>query len=53
MRSFFNLKSYWSHLALVTFTQMALGAYERHIEAQKHEIGKQNMQKIESKHINL
>ena len=23
------------------------------LEAQKHEVGKQNMQKIESKHINL
>ncbi|OWY63947.1 hypothetical protein B7486_50045 [cyanobacterium TDX16] len=29
------------------------GAYERHLEPQKHEVGKQNMQKIESKHINL
>ncbi len=25
----------------------------RHLEANKHEIGKQNTQKIESKHINL
>lgn len=25
----------------------------RHLEVQKHEVGKQNMQKIESKHINL
>jgi insertion element IS1 protein InsB len=29
------------------------GAYERHIEAEKHHVGKENMQKIESKHINL
>src|SRR6266568_9193762 len=29
------------------------GAYERHVEAEKHTVGKANTQKIESKHINL
>ena len=29
------------------------GAYERHIEAEKHQVGKENTQKIESKHMNL
>ena len=29
------------------------GAYERHIDAEKHHVGKENTQKIESKHINL
>ena len=29
------------------------GAYERHVEAEKHTVGKENTQKIESKHINL
>jgi insertion element IS1 protein InsB len=29
------------------------GAYARHVEAEKHTIGKANTQKIESKHINL
>src|SRR5262249_22668269 len=29
------------------------GAYERHIDAKKHHVGKENTQKIESKHINL
>src|SRR5436190_21866126 len=29
------------------------GAYERHIDADKHQVGKDNTQKIESKHINL
>ena len=29
------------------------GAYERHIDADKHRVGKDNTQKIESKHINL
>ncbi len=29
------------------------GAYERHLEVEKHEVGKQNTQKIESKHTTL
>ena len=29
------------------------GAYERHIDAEQHRVGKDNTQKIESKHINL
>src|SRR5262245_58715788 len=29
------------------------GAYERHLDAEKHHVGKENTQKIESKHINL
>ena len=29
------------------------GAYERHIDTDKHQVGKDNTQKIESKHINL
>jgi hypothetical protein len=29
------------------------GAYERHLEADQHSVGKENTQKIASKHINL
>ena len=29
------------------------GAYERHLDISKHEVGKQNTQKIENKHLNL
>ena len=29
------------------------GAYERHLDAEKHQVGKDHTQKIESKHINL
>jgi insertion element IS1 protein InsB len=29
------------------------GAYERHVAAAQHTVGKENTQKIESKHINL
>ena len=30
-----------------------MGACERHIDTEKHHVGKENTQKIESKHINL
>jgi IS1 family transposase len=29
------------------------GTYERHVDAEKHTVGKEHMQRIESKHINL
>jgi insertion element IS1 protein InsB len=29
------------------------GAYERHLDPEQHHVGKENTQKIESKHINL
>ena len=29
------------------------GTYERHVDAEKHIVGKEHMQRIESKHINL
>jgi insertion element IS1 protein InsB len=29
------------------------GTYERHVEAETHTVGKEHMQRIESKHINL
>jgi insertion element IS1 protein InsB len=29
------------------------GAYERHLDAAQHQVGKANPQKIESKHMNL
>jgi insertion element IS1 protein InsB len=29
------------------------GAYERHLDAAQHQVGKENTQKIESKHINV
>ena len=43
-----------SHVANSTryFTD-GWGAYERHVEAERHTVGKAYTQKIESKHINL
>jgi IS1 transposase len=43
------VKALWHY----TLFHRRLGAYERHVEAEKHTIGKTNTQKIESKHINL
>jgi insertion element IS1 protein InsB len=50
---FLHLKELLERFGISHFYTDGWGAYERHLEAQKHEFGKQNMQKIESKHINL
>src|SRR5262245_47674616 len=39
----------WDHTVLHRW----MGAYERHIAPEQHQVGKQHTQKIESKHINL
>ena len=39
----------WHHEVL----HRRLEAYERHLDAEQHQVGKENTQKIESKHINL
>jgi insertion element IS1 protein InsB len=38
---------------ITTFYTDGWGAYERHIDAEQHQVGKENTQKIESKHITL
>ena len=50
---FLQLKQLLEPFGINYFYTDGWGAYERHLEPQKHEVGKQNMQKIESKHINL
>jgi len=50
---FLQLKELLEPFEISHFYTDGWGAYERHLEAQKHEVGKQNTQKIESKHINL
>lgn len=50
---FLQLKELLEPFGIRRFYTDGWGAYERHLEALKHEVGKQNMQKIESKHINL
>ncbi len=50
---FLELKALLQPFEITPFYTDGWGAYSRHLEADKHEIGKQYMQKIESKHINL
>ncbi len=38
---------------ITKFSTDGWGAYERHIEAEQHQVGKENTQKIESKHMPL
>src|SRR5262245_34553074 len=50
---FLRLQQLLEPFGITKFYTDGWGAYERHIEAEKHQIGKENTQKIESKHINL
>ncbi len=51
--AFLQLKALLEPFGISHFYMDGWGAYERHLKAQGHKVGKQNMQKIESKHINL
>ena len=50
---FLQLKALLSPFGISRFYTDDWGAYERHLEAAKHEVGKRNTQKIENKHLNL
>ena len=50
---FLRLQKLLEPFGITKFYTDGWGAYERHIEAEKHQVGKENTQKIESKHINL
>ena len=50
---FLRLQQLLEPFGITKFYTDGWGAYERHIEAEKHQVGKENMQKIERKHINL
>lgn len=50
---FLQLKALLEPFGITQFYTDGWGAYERHLEADKHEVGKQNTQKIENKHLNL
>jgi insertion element IS1 protein InsB len=50
---FLRLQQLLEPFGITKFYTDGWGAYERHIEAEKHQVGKENTQKIESKHINL
>jgi insertion element IS1 protein InsB len=51
--AFLRLQQLLEPFGITRFYTDGWGAYERHIEAEKHQAGKENTQKIESKHINL
>src|SRR6516164_1461977 len=50
---FLKLQQLLEPFGITKFYTDGWGAYERHIDAKKHHVGKENTQKIESKHINL
>ena len=51
--AFLQLKALLSPFGISRFYTDNWGAYERHLDASKHEVGKHNTQKIENKHLNL
>ena len=50
---FLQLKALLAPFGITRFYTDGWGAYERHVDAEKHTVGKAHTQKIESKHINL
>jgi insertion element IS1 protein InsB len=50
---FLQLKGLLEPFGITRFYTDGWGAYERHIDPEKHTVGKAHTQKIESKHINL
>ena len=50
---FLKLKALLEPFGITRYYTDGWGAYERHVEADKHTVGKANTQKIESKHTNL
>ena len=50
---FLKLKELLEPFGITKYDTDGWGAYERHIDVEKHQVGKENTQKIESQHINL
>ena len=50
---FFQLQALLEPFGITRYYTDGLGAYERHIDSEQHEVGKEHTQKIEGKHINL
>jgi len=50
---FLRLQQLLAPFGITKFYTDGWGAYERHLEAEQHQVGKENTQKIESKHIHL
>ncbi len=52
-QAFLKLKALLEPFRITKYYTDGWGAYERHLESEKHVIGKQNTQKIENKNLNL
>ena len=50
---FLKLKELLEPFGITKYDTDGWGAYERHIDVEKHQVGKENTQKIESQHIHL
>ena len=50
---FLQLKALLESFGVTRYYTDGWSAYERHVEPDKHTVGKENTQKTESKHINL
>jgi insertion element IS1 protein InsB len=50
---FLQLKALLKPFGITRYYTDGGGAYERHVEPEQHTVGKENTQKIESKHTNL
>lgn len=50
---FLQLKTLLEPFGITRFYTDDWGAYERHLEANQHEVGKKNTQRIENKHLNF
>jgi insertion element IS1 protein InsB len=50
---FLRLQALLEPFGITRYYTDGWGTYERHVDAEKHVVGKEYMQKIESKHINL
>ena len=50
---FLKLQELLEPFGITKYDTDGWGAYERHIDAEKHQVGKENTQKIERKPINL
>jgi insertion element IS1 protein InsB len=50
---FLELKALLEPLGITRYCTDGWGAYERHVAAEQHTVGKANTQKIERQHINL
>ena len=50
---FLQLQQLLAPFGITRFYTDGWGAYERHLAAEQHQVGKENTQTIESKHINL